>query len=113
MLCRRSLFSSPPRARSFSSQQTQLSQHYGLTEQTNRNISILLGIRMEDEVDNWPGKLQLIFSAYNSSIHCTTGFSPNYIVFGRELVQPLDLILNTGAADAKTRQVVLELEERV
>ena len=85
----------------------------GLTEQTNRNISILLGIMMEDEVEDWPGKLQLIFSAYNASIHCTTGFSPNYIVFGRELVQPLDLILNTGAADAKTRQVVLELEERV
>ena len=86
----------------------------GLTEQINRNISNLLGVMLEEEVDEWPKHLKLLFSAYNSTPQCTTGISPNFVVFGRELVQPLDLILNTGAAvNAKSRNVVAELEERL
>ena len=85
----------------------------GLVEQVNRNISSLLMVMLENEVENWPKQLNLLFSAYNSFPQSSTGYSPNYLVYGRELIEPLDLLLRMDAQGRKERLVVDELEERL
>ena len=65
----------------------------GLIEQTNRNISSLLMVMLEEGVEDWPKKLPIVFSAYNATPQCYTGHSPNFLVMGREIIEPLDLFL--------------------
>ena len=86
----------------------------GLIEQVNRNISSLLMIALEETVEEWPKHLNLLFSAYNASPQTTTHYSPNFLVYGRELVEPLDLCLRMDAIKGrKQRQIVEELEQRL
>ena len=86
----------------------------GLVEQVNRNISSLLMVMVEDKIDEWPKHLNLLFSAYNASPHSTTGYSPNFLVYGRELIEPLDTIIRTdGITGKKERGVLQDLEERL
>ena len=86
----------------------------GLVEQVNRNISNLMRVLMDEGINNWPNKLNMLFSAYNATPHSTTGYSPNYIIFARELIEPLDTLLcYTGVRGTKEQRVMTELEERV
>jgi len=41
----------------------------------------------------WCEHLPSVTAAYRSSVHSSTGFSPNLLVFGRELNAPIDLVL--------------------
>ena len=85
----------------------------GLCEQVNRNISLLIRMMLDEEVDNWPMKLNILFSAYNASPQTSTGYSPNYLVYGRELIEPLDTLLyRDGVIGAKQMDILGELERR-
>ena len=86
----------------------------GLVEQMNRSISSLLMILIEDDVSEWPKKLPMVFSAYNASIQSTTGYSPNYLVYARDLIEPIDLILRKdGISGEKQTRTFMELEDRL
>ena len=86
----------------------------GLCEQVNRNISSLMRVLLNNDVENWPSKLNVVFSAYNSFPQTSTGYSPNYLVYGRELIEPLDTLLqHTGVEGAKANRAVNELEQRL
>ena len=86
----------------------------GLCEQVNRNISNLLRVMLEDGVDDWPKKLNILFSAYNATPQTSTGYSPNFLVYGRELVEPLDTLLyRDGIHGVKQQKVLVELEQRL
>jgi len=41
---------------------------------------------------DWDEHLPTVMAAYRSSKHKSTGFSPNYLILGREIRAPLDLI---------------------
>ena len=45
-----------------------------------------------DKPNEWNRYLDFVMSAYNSSIHTSTNYAPNYLVFGRHLMQPVDAI---------------------
>ena len=49
---------------------------------------------------------------YNSARHDTTGFSPYYLLFGREPRMPIDLILPSPETTPKTVVRLLHLEAR-
>ena len=86
----------------------------GLVEQVNRNISSLLMVMLEEGGGEWPKKLNLLFSAYNASPQTSTGYSPNFLVYGRELVEPIDIFLRKDRiTNSKGRRVIAELEEQL
>ena len=86
----------------------------GMCEQVNRNISSLLRVMLDDNVEDWPNKLNTLFSAYNASPQTSTGYSPNFIIYGRELIEPLDILLQTsGIRGVKENRVVDELQNRL
>jgi len=44
--------------------------------------------------------LPFITAAYNATIHDSTGFSPNFLFFGRELSSPLDVALGLPSEES-------------
>lgn len=43
--------------------------------------------------DNWDKHLSLLTAAYCSKVHETTGFSPNFLLLGREVPTPIEVTL--------------------
>ena len=63
--------------------------------QSERNIKTLvkmLAIAAEEK-DDWDEHLPYIAMAYRATPQESTGFSPNYLMFGRELAMPLDIMI--------------------
>ena len=40
-----------------------------------------------------------VVAAYNATVHESTGYSPNFLTFGRELAVPVDVALGNPPAD--------------
>lgn len=59
-----------------------------MCERYNRNIKTSLAIFAKDNHRNWDQHLSFIQFALNSAISETTGYSPNKLMFGREIDQP-------------------------
>ena len=62
-------------------------------ERWHRSMNSLLGKTVEVHQKDWPQRLPYVVSAYNSSVHESTGFTPNFLMFGRELNTAVDLVL--------------------
>jgi len=54
----------------------------------------MLGKVVAENQKDWDTKLPFVMAAYRASQHESTGYSPNYLVFGRELRAPLDVVLD-------------------
>ena len=64
----------------------------GLVEVNNKLLGSMLFSMTKDKVDEWNRYLDFVISGYNASTHTTTKYTPNFLVFGRELVQPVDVV---------------------
>ena len=65
----------------------------GQCERMNRSIINLLRVLCTEEKSKWPIHLPKMIHAYNIMPHATTGFSPFFLMFGREEKLPVDLRL--------------------
>ena len=64
----------------------------GQPERTNRTLENMLKCLGEKEKSNWKDHLASLAFAYNSTVNKVTGYSPFYLMFGRESRLPIDLI---------------------
>lgn len=71
-------------------------QSDGLIERFNRTLLSMLSLFVEDNQLNWDALLPYVMLAYRSSIHASTSFTPYRVLFGREAVLPVDVMLNVG-----------------
>jgi hypothetical protein len=67
----------------------------GGIERWHRSMNALLGKTVQVHQRDWPQRLPYVFSAYNSCVHESTGFSPNFLMYGRELNTAVDLLLDS------------------
>lgn len=65
----------------------------GLTEAFNKTMADMLSHYVSSDMRDWDVHLPLIQLAYNSSVSSATGFSPFFLVHGREPRLPLDVQL--------------------
>ncbi|UYV64119.1 hypothetical protein LAZ67_2006616, partial [Cordylochernes scorpioides] len=65
-------------------------QTNGLTERLNRTLINMLSMYVNTDQKNWDEILPFITHAYNTTIQETTGYSPFFLMFGRELTSLLD-----------------------
>lgn len=68
-------------------------QTNGLTERFNRTLGDMLTMYTASDQTNWDTVLPFITYAYNTATHATTGFSPFFLLYGREPSCTLDTML--------------------
>ena len=72
----------------------------------------------ESEKPNWHLHINKLMAAYNATTHSSTGYSPHYLLFGREPLLPIDVILSRRLTNAQERahsynNFVMEWEARM
>lgn len=68
-------------------------QGNGGCERFNQTLLNLLGTLEVDQQSRWVDYLPSLIPAYNNSVHSSTGYAPTYLMFGRHVRLPLDLLL--------------------
>ena len=89
----------------------------GLIERFHRTLNAMLGKIVSSHQRDWDEMLPSVLAAYRSSLHDTTGFTPNFLLFGRELRAPLDLVYgrppDADLANATYSSYVRDLADRM
>ena len=65
----------------------------GMVERYHRTLNTILAKTIASNQRDWCEKVPIAAAAYRASTHEATGFSPNYLVLGRENRMPIDLVL--------------------
>ena len=68
----------------------------GLAERSIKTISQMLKVLVSDSRDTWSELLPFVEMAYRATPHESTGFSPNRMTFGREVLMPIDILYKTS-----------------
>lgn len=74
----------------------------------------LMAAYCNDQKD-WDTNLPLLTLAYRSTIHEVTGYTPNYLMLGREVFLPLDIMVGTIPGDQRliAPEYIAKLKERL
>ena len=67
-----------------------------MVERMNRTLLDILRTLPRYHKSNWPESVSKMTHAYNCTKHSVTGFSPFYLMFGREPLLPIDLLKGTN-----------------
>ncbi|CAB4020846.1 Retrovirus-related Pol poly from transposon [Paramuricea clavata] len=67
-------------------------QSDGASERSIRTVNNMLAKVVADYQRNWDLYVSSSCFAYNTAVHSSTGFTPSYLEFGRELRLPNDLV---------------------
>lgn len=65
----------------------------GMVERYHRTLNSILAKLISSNQRDWCEQAPTAAAAYRASVHESTGFSPNFVVFGRENRMPADLVL--------------------
>ena len=68
-------------------------QTNGMTERFNRTLGDMLSMYVASDHSNWDQVLPFVTYAYNTAAQATTGFSPYFLLYGREPSNTIDTIL--------------------
>ena len=74
-------------------------QSDGMVEKANKTIIERLRTLGDAEHD-WDELLPFVVSTYNNTVHATTRFSPNFLLFNRLVRDPTDVMLETAKEEA-------------
>ena len=64
----------------------------GLVERFNRTLAKMIRSFIGENQLDWDAHIPLLTAAYRSTIHPATGFTPNYLMLGREVNLPVDVL---------------------
>jgi hypothetical protein len=64
----------------------------GLVERFNRTLADMLASYLLTGRNNWDDYLSHATFAYNTSVHASTGYTPHYLMFGRDAREPGDVL---------------------
>ena len=85
--------------------------------QSERNIKTLVKMlaMAADQREDWDDHLPYISMAYRATVQESSGFSPNFLMFGRELAMPVDLMypLDQETHSESTYDYVKKLREKL
>lgn len=90
-------------------------QSNGLVERFNRTLASMIRCQIENNLTDWDLHIPLLTAAYRSTVHPATGFSPNFLMFGRELNLPTDLVFPRPRQEVPQDlpEYVVALQERL
>ena len=73
----------------------------GQVERMNRTILQILRCFIQEQQEDWDLHLATVGMIIRSTVNRQTGFTPNFLMFGREVLQPIDLMLNPGGEEER------------
>jgi transposase InsO family protein len=82
-------------------------------ERLHRSMNSMIAKCVDENQRNWADVLPHVMAAYRSSVHESTGFSPNFLFYGRELYAPIDLITQPPPAEKTVEDFVDEVEHNI
>ena len=71
----------------------------GLSERFNHTLLSIVGTLTSEKKKAWPKYLPDLVMAYNSSTHDSTGYSPYFLMFGRQPRLPADVVMEITLED--------------
>jgi transposase InsO family protein len=76
-------------------------QANGRSERQHRDMNAMFAKMIDGDPSDWDIVLDAVVMCYNGSVNGSTGYTPNYLMFGREALTPLDLEfpLSSSAVD--------------
>ena len=77
-------------------------QSNAVIERMNRTLQNMLAKCVNEEQSNWSQQLPYVTMAYRSSVHESTGYTPQFLVSGQELSLPLDCMYHNPQENATT-----------
>ena len=85
-------------------------QSDGLVERFNRTLIESLSTMVNSTRDDWDEKVPYAVFAYNSTVHATTGCTPNLLIFGEEALMPPDIVYRVPSSTLNPPCPVLFVE---
>ena len=86
-----------------------------MLERFHRTLNQMIAKVVSESQRDWDKYVQPVMAAYRASEHVTTGFSPNFLMLGREVRAPIDLVLDRPVEEANrwksTNEFVAEIQE--
>ncbi|RWS28099.1 pol polyprotein-like protein [Leptotrombidium deliense] len=70
-------------------------QTNGLCERFNGTLATMISHYVDSVHKEWDRVIHFLVFAYNSSVQSTTKFSPHFLMFGKEPLTPLEVMLDT------------------
>ena len=67
-----------------------------MVERFNRILLDMLSTTIGSHPSSWEHNIRKVCLAYNSSVHMSTGYSPFFLMLGRQVKLPVDLMYGTG-----------------
>ena len=64
----------------------------GQVERFNRTLLDMLATTTREHAFDWENQIRKVCMAYNTSVHSSTGFTPFFLMFGRQAKLPIDLM---------------------
>ena len=87
-------------------------QGNGMVERFNRTLLDMLSTTVGKHPSNWEQNIRRVCLAYNSSVHASTGFSPFFLMFGRQVKLPVDLMYGSSKIEeVPVQEYVQKLKE--
>jgi len=85
----------------------------GVAERVHRTLNSMMGRVIGENQTDWTDHLQPLMSAYRAAVHNSTGYSPNFIMLGREVNTPLDILIKTpdGQLQQTTDKYVTQIQQ--
>ena len=71
----------------------------GSIERFHRTLNSMLGKVINANQKDWDLHVPLVLSAYRATVHEAPGFTPNFLILGREVRAPIDIMLGSPVED--------------
>ena len=84
----------------------------GCVERWHRTLNSMIGKVVADNHKDWDDHLPFLLCAYRSAHHESTGFLPNMLILGRELMAPIDLVCGQPESTKETYMSASEFVQK-
>ena len=83
----------------------------GQVERMNRTIIDLLKLNIRDPTNNWDMNIGLALMAYRSAVQTSTNYTPYFLLYGREMRLPLDVMYRPPERDQSRTEYAIEVRK--